>query len=129
MMTPFASRLIALTALPLLAASAAAAPAGNPARGRIQFLQCAACHSVAPGAPHKLGPNLDGIADAPAASRPGYSYSDAFRKVRFTWTEEKLAAFLEKPSTTVPGTKMLFGGIHDPVKRADLVAYLQSLAK
>jgi cytochrome c len=120
-------KMMTLAALTLVAVPAAAQTAGNPAKGKTLFLQCVACHSVNPGAPHKVGPNLSAIAGAKSASRPGYKYSKALTDSKIVWNDAKLNAFIAKPSGMVPGTKMVFGGIADPAKRADIVAYIKTL--
>lgn len=118
---------LALVGPTVLAVPAAAQAAGNPMKGKTLFLQCGACHSVNPGAPHKVGPNLSGITGAKAASRPGYKYSKPLTDSKIVWNDAKLNAFITKPSGMVPGTKMVFGGIADPAKRADIVAYIKTL--
>lgn len=126
------AKMMTLAALTLVVPGAWATPAsaqsaGNPAKGKTLFLQCGACHSVLPGAAHKVGPNLSGVAGSKAASRPGYKYSKALTDSKIVWNDAKLNAFIAKPSGMVPGTKMVFGGIADPVKRADIVAYIKTL--
>ena len=90
--------------------------------------QCSACHSFAAGGPAIVGPDLYGVAGAAVAGRPGYDYSDALRRVGGRWTPEKLDAWLARPASFAPGTRMGFGGIADPGTRADTVAYLLTLA-
>lgn len=124
-MTPV--RPILLAAILLTATSAGAQTAPNPAKGKVLFLQCGACHSVKPGDPHKIGPNLSGVAGAKAASRAGYKYSKPLTDSRIVWNDAKLDAFIAKPGGVVPGTKMVFGGIADQAKRADLIAYIKTL--
>lgn len=122
----FARILVALA--PVLAVSPAMAQsAPNPARGKVLFMQCASCHSTTKGAPHKVGPNLAGIAGAQAGTRAGYNYSQAVRQSKVRWDDAQLARFVEKPNTVVPGTKMVFPGMSDPAKRRDLVAYIKTL--
>lgn len=96
---------------------------GDPAKGEALFFQCRACHSVDEGQ-NGIGPSLHGIVGKPAASASGYSYSSAIKNSGITWTGDKLYAFLESPQRAVPGTRMAFGGIPDPQKRADLIAWL-----
>ena len=43
-----------------------------------------------------------------------------------TWTPEELFVYLADPQATIPGTKMIFPGIKDPQKRADVIAYLET---
>lgn len=119
-----------LIALPLLVAMplfAQAAPAGDPAKGARQFLQCKACHTATSGGTHTVGPNLWGVYGAKAAGKPGFAYSPALTKAGITWTPEQLDAFLARPNARVPGSKMVFGGIANPQARKDVIAYLQTL--
>lgn len=116
-----------LASVPAAAQTAPGAKGGNPAKGKVLFLQCAACHSTKAGDPHKVGPNLAGVAGAKAGSRPGYKYSKVFSEAKFAWDDARLANFVAKPGAVMPGTKMVFGGVADPVKRADIVAYMKTL--
>jgi cytochrome c len=121
-----------LFALPLLAAApllAQAAPAGDPAKGARQFLQCKACHTVADKSAHTVGPNLFGTYGAKAAGKAGFAYSPALTKAGITWTPEQLDAFLARPNTRVPGSKMVFGGMANAQARKDVIAYLATLKK
>ncbi|NIJ08504.1 cytochrome c [Sphingomonas vulcanisoli] len=101
--------------------------APNPVRGKQLFLQCQACHTIAPGAPNAVGPNLSGVVGAKAASRPGYAYSPALSASGLNWNATSLDAFIKRPSQAVPGTKMTFGGIADAKARGDIIAYLATL--
>jgi len=44
------------------------------------------------------------------------------------WTYENLDHFITSPKTYAPGTKMSFAGVKDPVERANILAYLQTLS-
>ncbi len=107
---------------PVAAQTAAAAPP----RGAIVFLQCRACHAIKPGDPHKIGPNLAGVAGAAAASRPGYAYSPALAGAKIRWTDDRLDAFLQSPATAVPGTKMAFAGLKRPEDRVAVIQFLKA---
>ena len=119
------TRLPPLFAALLLAAPALTSAAGDPAAGRKLFASCANCHAVGPGARSAFGPHLNGLLGRPAGSLPGYSYSAGMKASRLVWTQATLTAFLREPSAVVPGTKMVFAGLPDAQKRADLIAYLQ----
>lgn len=106
---------------------AQAQAAGDPAKGRALFLQCGACHSTTAGAPHKVGPNIAGIYGQKAGTRPGYNYSPAMREAGVRWDETNLLRFMQRPAEVVPRTKMVFAGISDPAKRANLLAYIKTL--
>jgi len=113
----------------LIAAALAASPAAAQtpdARGKRLFLQCQACHSLKKDEPHKLGPNLAGVAGAKAASREGYVYSPALAKSGLTWDDATLDRWLERPSALVPGNKMVFAGLPRADDRRAVVAYLKS---
>lgn len=128
MMHPTARLLIAATlfAPPLVVPQVAAAQ-GDPARGGKLFLQCRACHTVGAAERSGVGPNLNGVVGAKAATRAGYTFSPALTKSGIVWTSAQLDAFLKRPSALVPGTKMAFPGIAAPQNRADVIAYLVTL--
>ncbi|MEY3657353.1 MAG: hypothetical protein RL425_114 [Pseudomonadota bacterium] len=88
------------------------------------FAQCAACHAVAKGAPHGLGPNLWGVAGTKAGELAGYQFSPALKASGIVWDEENLNKWLENPRALVPGNKMSFSGIRDEAKRKELVTWL-----
>ena len=109
--------------LPLLAFASPAPAQIDP--GQRLFVQCQACHSIRKGEPHKIGPNLNGVAGAPAASRPGYAYSKPLKEAKLSWDDATLDRWLARPSAVVPGNKMVFAGISDPAKRKALIAYMR----
>ncbi|MFM7027248.1 MAG: c-type cytochrome [Chakrabartia sp.] len=88
------------------------------------FGQCAACHAVAKGAPHGLGPNLWGIAGTKAGDIKDYEFSPALKASGLVWDEATLDKWIENPRALVPGTKMSFMGISDPATRKELVSWL-----
>ncbi len=114
---------VAIAALALTQSGAAMA-AGDPALGAKLYAQCRTCHTINAGGPNTLGPNLSGIVGAKSGKKAGFKYSPAMTKANIVWTAQKLDAFLTKPSALVPGSKMAFGGISDPQKRASIIAYL-----
>jgi cytochrome c len=104
---------------------ALADPAGDAVAGKKAFAACGVCHAVVADK-NGVGPSLFGISGRTAGSNAGFKYSDAM-KAAGKWTPQKLDAFLADPKKTVPGNKMPFAGIKDPKRRADIVAYLQTL--
>ena len=102
----------------------------NPDAGKADTtkLGCVACHSFNEGGRNGVGPNLYGVVGAPHAHHEGYSYSAALKGKEGGWTYAELDKWLLKPSAYAPGTKMSFAGIADPKVRADVIAYLRSLA-
>lgn len=97
-------------------------------RGRAAFAGCRSCHSTGAGEPHHTGPNLASVYGAPIASQPGFGYSHAMRSSSLRWDETTLDAFIARPATVVPGTRMAFDGVRDEERRRAIVAYLRSLA-
>jgi cytochrome c len=98
-------------------------------RGEAAAKACTMCHNFQKGGPNgSAGPNLYGIVGRARASAPGFSYSDAMKAKGGEWTIEDLNKFIESPKTFAPGTKMGYGGMNKAAQRADLLAYLNSLA-
>lgn len=102
----------------------------DPAAGQKQTLTsgCIACHSFNEGGKNGLGPNLYGVVGGPHAHMAGYEYSNALKSHQGPWTYEELDKWLAKPSAYAPGTKMSFAGLSDPKARANVIAYLRTLA-
>lgn len=98
---------------------------GNAENGKVVFAQCRACHVTDAGV-NMSGPSLHGIIGRMSGTVPGYNYSAANAGAKFVWTKEKLFQHLEKPQRVIPGTKMMFSGIQDAQKRADVIAYLET---
>ena len=95
--------------------------------GARKFGQCAACHTIAQNAPDLAGPNLHGIYDKPfGKSSARFGYTAALRDSQGQWDARTLDAWMINPQKVVPGTKMQFGGVSDPLDRADLIAYMRS---
>jgi cytochrome c len=98
---------------------------GDPAAGKRVFAQCRTCHVTDSGV-NRIGPSLAGIVGHKSGSIPGFNYSEANANSGITWTEEKLFQYLEKPQRVIPKTKMIFAGLPDAQKRADVIAYLKN---
>jgi cytochrome c len=97
-------------------------------KGEQAAKKCVACHTFTKGGPNRVGPNLWGIVNRPKASEAGFAYSDAIKSKGGTWTIDDLSAFLLSPRGYAPGTKMAFVGLPKGSERADVIAYLNSLA-
>jgi cytochrome c len=120
------------------AAAGPAAPADPPlpillakadATKGAQFAKvCQTCHNFEKGAGPKIGPPLFGVVGRPIASIPGFAYSDSLKGVGGNWTFEALNVMVGSPKAEAAGTKMTFPGEHDPQRRADILAYLQTLS-
>lgn len=110
------------TPLPVLLAKA------SPEKGERVAKQCAACHNFQKGAGPKIGPDLWNVVGRPVAAHDQFKYSPAMKEKGGEWTFENLSSFLTDPRRAVPGTSMTFAGLKNPEQRADVLAYLRTLA-
>lgn len=121
--------------------AAAAAPAGdigpdavallpkaNAENGKAVFAKCKSCHTTEKGKPSGVGPNLYGVVNRPKAKAEGFKYSEAMTAKSGEWTFENLSHFVANPKAYVAGTKMVFAGLPSAADRADLIAYLATMA-
>jgi cytochrome c len=107
-----------------------AALAGASAeRGAQAAKQCEICHNVEEGKGAKIGPDLYGVVGRAVASEPGFSYSAALKAKGGKWTFAALNKWITDPRADVPGTSMTFAGVSAEKKRADIIAYLNTLSK
>lgn len=117
--------------LSAMAFSTSAYAAGDIEAGKKVFKKCKACHNV-DKEKNKVGPHLIGVIDRAAAAVEGYKYSKAMKAKAaegLMWTEENLELYLTKPKAFIPKTKMAFPGLKKPEQRADVIAYIKSVAK
>ena len=99
-----------------------------PKKGEGYAKACATCHNFEKGGAAKVGPPLYGVLNRPVASLAGFDYSDALKKKGGTWSFDEIFKFIGNPKGDVPGTKMGYAGEKDAQRRADIEAYLRSLA-
>ena len=121
----------------VLAASAAAAIAtaqpalaADPVAGGKTFkAQCALCHAITATAPPGIGPSLAGVVGRTSGTQSAFRprYSSAMKGAAKTWTTANLTLYLANPAKAVPGNKMPFAGLKDPVAADNVVAYLATL--
>jgi cytochrome c len=96
-------------------------------KGAKIFKKCSACHKVEQGV-NAVGPSLYGVVDRDIASIGDFSYSGALGGLEGNWTPEHLNHFLTSPKGYAPGTTMGFAGLKKIGDRADVIAYLKSVA-
>lgn len=103
----------------------------DPAAGEAYTKKvCVACHTFNEGGKPAVGPNLYGVVGGPHDHEAGFNYSDALEKFKAQpWSYEALNHWLFKPSDYAPGTRMTFAGISSAKDRANVIAYLRTLAQ
>lgn len=101
---------------------------GNVEAGERAAKKCKACHTFDKGGRNGVGPNLWAVLGSPRAANADYKYSGALAELGGDWGYAEMAAFLEKPKSAVPGTKMSFAGVRNPEDRANLILYLRSIS-
>jgi cytochrome c len=97
-------------------------------KGAAAAKKCAACHTFAKGEKNGVGPNLYGIVGDKVGEGRGFNFSAGMKGKGGTWTIDALNQFVTNPKGYVPGTAMGFAGIQKDSERADVLAYLNSLA-
>jgi cytochrome c len=123
---------LTLSALIVIASSAAAAPAApaqDAAAGKMSFNKCLACHAIGEGAKNKVGPQLDGLDGRKSGTAPDYNYSDANKNSGITWNEAQFKEYIKDPKAKIPGTKMAFAGIKNEKEINDLWAFISQYDK
>jgi cytochrome c len=102
--------------------------AQEQAAGEVVFKQCNICHQVGENARNEVGPVLNGIIGRKAGTAPGFEYSPGFKTANLVWDDGSFREYIRDPRSMFPATKMVFAGLKDDRKIADLLAYLKSFA-
>jgi cytochrome c len=102
---------------------------GNVEKGKALYAQqCFVCHTIDKGGANKVGPNQWSIVGRKKASHEGFSYSSALQAKGGDWSYEDINHMIVKPQGFVRGTKMAFAGLNKEQDRADMIAYLRTMA-
>lgn len=118
-------KLAGLLAAACLAAAIQPARAQDAAAGEKIYAQCRACHQLGETAKNMVGPILNGVIGKKAGARDGYAYSTAMKESGLVWDAATFADYIQNPRAKVPGTKMIYAGLKDEKRIADLLAYLE----
>jgi cytochrome c len=120
-------RFVGVALAGLLGAWPIAVHAADAEAGQAVFkTQCGICHSPLAGK-NMIGPSLFGIVGRKSGSVDGFRYSAANKNAAITWNADVLDKYLTAPREVVPGTTMTYAGLKDARKRADLIAYLETI--
>ena len=123
----FSLRAATIVAGLLACAPPGVAWAGDATAGQVVFKQqCGICHSPVQGK-NMVGPSLFGVVGRTSGSIEGFHYSAANKAAKLTWDTTTLDKYLTAPKEVVPGTIMTYAGLKDDTKRADVIAYLETL--
>jgi cytochrome c len=96
------------------------AQAQDAANGEKVFAQCRTCHQIGPTAKNAVGPVLNGLISRKARRVEGYNYSPANKNFGLTWDKATFTDYIKDPEAKVPGTKMVYAGLKDEKRIANL---------
>lgn len=120
---------MACLTIALTVGAASSAPnATRPGEPNPIFGPCSVCHSVGPNASVGVGPPLNGIVGNRWGSHATFAYSAgmiAGRENGRRWDEATLDAWIARPRSVLPDTKMQFPGLADAKARQAIIAYLR----
>jgi len=116
------------SALALACTASLAHAQGDATRGEKYFEDCASCHTLANGQ-NGVGPSLFGVLGRKAGALDDYRYSPALKRSGIVWSPQTLDNFIADPQKAVPANRMPYAGLTNASERADLIAYLQKMAK
>jgi cytochrome c len=113
---------------PTLAPIAASLKVAESKAGEEMFRRaCGPCHRSMNEVSKGWAPPLWGVVGRKQGSIEGFEYSPALKQEGGIWTYDALNSFIFNPAQTIPGTEMLFPGLPEEAKRAEIIAYLRTL--
>ena len=129
-------RPFALAAVLAFAALPAAAQDGDAEKGKSQFGQCRACHTVDNGQ-NRVGPHLFAVVGRKAGTVEKYAYSEGLKLVAekgIVWDEANLMDYLADPNAylkKVLGKESVANKMPnkfpDEALRKNIIAYLKTI--
>jgi cytochrome c2 len=94
-------------------------------KGRAAFQsRCSACHTLAEGSADLAGPALFGMFARQVGTKPDFDFSPVLKKAKFTWTPERLAAWLADPKGYLPGNLMLIPEAVPERDRINMISFM-----
>ncbi len=122
---------LALAGLMIALAPTLAHAEGDAAKGEKVYKKCKSCHTVKKEK-NKVGPHLVGVFGRAAGSVEGFKYSKALKAKAAeigNWNETNLDEWLANPKKFLGGRSKMTFKLKKEQQRADVIAYLKSLAK
>ncbi len=98
-------------------------------KGKKVYRKCKACHTIALGAKHRVGPNLYKVINRKAGKAEGYKYSKAMKNSEVVWNEKNLSQYLINPRKFIKGTKMAFAGLKKDSDIINVIFYIDEMSK
>lgn len=104
---------------------------GDAVLGEAVFAQnCAACHQIAEGAEHGIGPHLYNLSGRTPGAIDGFSFTEAFAATAaegWVWERQVMHAFVSDPQGFLPGSDHATA-IADLQTRQDLFTYMRTIS-
>lgn len=98
------------------------------AKGEAAAKKCVSCHQFTKDGKNGTGPLLYGVLMRPKGTMAGAKYSAGMTGKGGNWDYAALDEFLANPKAYVSGTTMGFAGIARADERANIIAYIRTMA-